>query len=160
MWNQSTLKLLLGWEDELLELLAPPLMFAKRRAQQFRRQFYLKNHNSTVNSKELLNWIISVNLEGHSVAIEALGRYHGPKENAVAMDKRPDKRELDSVAALLPAMAIEQFGYDPHAKRSPTVKEVQDLAASLGISMSDDTIRHYLRHGAKFIDAEWKPYSR
>jgi hypothetical protein len=154
------LKIIEYEDDEFLELLSPALVFAKRRAEQFCRQFHLERQNRKVNSEDLLSWINLVELEVHPTSHKMLTRFHGSKTGTETAGKRPDKRELDSVAALFTAMAIEQFGYVPSAKRSPTVKEIQDLAASLGISMSDDTIRHYLRHGAKFIDPEWMPNSR
>lgn len=154
------LKKLLDEPEDVLEEIAKPLAFARRRAEQFKRQFHTYRSESKIRSAEFLTWISAVDLDVHDKTLEALNRFHGESDAAIQMNKRPDKRELDSVAALFTAMAIEQFGYVPSAKRSPTVKEIQDLAASLGISMSDDTIRHYLRHGAKFIDPDWEPNSR
>jgi hypothetical protein len=154
------LKELLDEPEDVLEEIANPLAFAWRRSEQFKRKFHIYRPQAKINSTELLTWIMAVDLEVHDKTLEALNRFHGETDAAMPMSKRPDKRELDSVAALFTAMAIEQFGYVPSAKRSPTVKEIQDLAASLGISMSDDMIRHYLRHGAKFIDPDWEPNSR
>ena len=152
---------IIATEDEaLLTNIAPALGFAKRRAEQFRRQFYLWKSESTVDAKELLSWIISVDFDVHPKSFEVLQRFHGERSPTQNSRKRPDKRELDTVASLFTAMAFEQFGYDPNAKRSTTVKDIQELAASLGISMSDDMIRHYLRHGSNFISEDWEPHSR
>jgi len=151
---------LLKEEESLLETISNPLVFAKRRAEQFTRQFTLGQNIRSIQTDKLLDWINAVSLAVHTEALKHLERFHGKRGKLTAPHARPDARELDSVTTLFTAMAIEQFGYDPTAKRSPTVKEIQDLAASLGITMSDDTIRHYLRRGAKFIDPEWKPHSR
>ncbi|MBT0958665.1 hypothetical protein IV417_14845 [Alphaproteobacteria bacterium KMM 3653] len=147
-------------DEEVLELIAEPLVFAKRRSEQFKRQFGIVSERKKIPCKLLVAWIKSVDLEVHSVALEKLERFHSSPAEQSSPSKRPDKRELDSVAMLFTAMAIEQFGYVPTAKRGTTVKDIQDLAASLGITMSDDTIRHYLRLGASFIDKDWTPHSR
>ncbi len=134
--------------------------------EQFKRQFVIFSDYDKIKSGDLLQWVKHVDLDIHPKALSTLERFHGEPTKSLELQtreapgKRPDKRELDSIASLFTAVAIEQFGYDPTAKRSPTIKEIQNLAASLGIEMSDDTIRSYLRHGTKFIDPDWKPHER
>lgn len=154
---------LLDRDEEDLTIMAEPFGFAKRRAELFKRQFTLFQPYDRIEAKALLEWVKAVELEIHPETLQALERFHGIKGDASSAPEtynRPDKRELNSIASLFTAMAIEQFGYDPKAKRSPTVKEIQNLAASMGITISDDTIRSYLKLGAKFINPEWKPHTR
>lgn len=70
---------------------------------------------------------------------------------------KPDRREIDSVAQLFTAMAIDYLGYRPSDARSSIPKEIAELAASMGMTISDDTVRKYLKLGAKFIDPAWEP---
>ena len=72
-------------------------------------------------------------------------------------DKSPEPREIASMAKLLTAIAISEFGYDPTDKRSPIPREIQDLADLEGSSVSQDTIRKYLQTGAKYLPNGWKP---
>ena len=70
--------------------------------------------------------------------------------------KRPDKREVDKIAQILTAIAISELGYRPGAKRSPIPKEIADSAANMGLEISDDTIRKYLKIGASFLPDDWE----
>lgn len=69
--------------------------------------------------------------------------------------KRTDPREVDAVARILTAIAIEQFGYVPTARKSPIPTEIQGIADRLGISISVDTIRKYLQVGARDLPKDW-----
>lgn len=57
-------------------------------------------------------------------------------------------------------MTIEYLGYRPGQARSPIPKEIAELAASMGLSLSTDTILKYLRIGAKFLPKDWVPTGR
>lgn len=67
-----------------------------------------------------------------------------------------DKREILSLAKLLTAIAIEEYGYSPDAKRSPIPNEIENISAKFGIRVSSDTIRKYLMLGAKQLPKDWK----
>ena len=161
---QKTLYVEPGAEDNRTD----EAVFMSRRRELFVRALFNSRNPTEYKASTILDWIGRVHLEIHPSFREILDGMYSAEISSTPLSsalgngaaKRYDKREIDSIAQLFTAMAIEQFGYDPTAKRSPTVKEIQDLAASLGITMSDDTIRHYLRHGAKFIDPEWKPHNR
>jgi hypothetical protein len=70
--------------------------------------------------------------------------------------KGMDAREKLSMAKLLTAIAIDAYGYDPDAKRGPIPKELEGIAARLGLELTHDTIRSYLRLGAGQLPKDWK----
>lgn len=61
----------------------------------------------------------------------------------------PHPRSEKHYVALIAAMAINGYGYDPSAKQSPIPKELADLLTNeFGYALSDESIRGYLRVGA------------
>ncbi len=63
--------------------------------------------------------------------------------------KKPDSREIRSMACLVTAIAIKEYGYSPTAKRSPIPGEIEVICDHLGLSVSRETILKYLRLGAR-----------
>ena len=61
------------------------------------------------------------------------------------------------IAQLFTAMAIDQLGYNPRDSRGPIPKEIAEIIAEMGLAVSDDTVRKYLRIGSRQIPSEWKP---
>lgn len=59
-----------------------------------------------------------------------------------------DPRELRSLARLLTAIAIEEYGYQPSALRSPIPKEMESICDRQGLSVTRETILKFLRLGA------------
>jgi hypothetical protein len=54
--------------------------------------------------------------------------------------------ERDSLLKLVVVMAVKGYGYDPFStKKSTTVSEIESDLAQLGIALTDDTIRKYLK---------------
>jgi hypothetical protein len=139
-----------------------PLEFFLKRFEQLQRKFSYNGRDTEVMPPEFLQWAERFEFEVHPGFLEPLQRFHPaqPASGPAAKTKKPDKREVDSVAQLFTAMAIEQFGYDPRQARSPIPKEIGELAASLGMSITDETILKYLRIGANFISKDWKPGQR
>jgi DNA repair exonuclease SbcCD ATPase subunit len=66
-------------------------------------------------------------------------------------EKRLGARERESLLRLIIAMAIDGYGYDPKAGRSPTAKELSDHTLRLGLPLSDDTIRSYLNEAKELL---------
>jgi hypothetical protein len=58
-----------------------------------------------------------------------------------------ESRERVSLAKLITAMAIASYGYDPAARRSSIPKKIEDIATRLGLEITADTIRKFLREG-------------
>ena len=78
------------------------------------------------------------------------------KQEAATVLAKPDKREIDSIAQLFTAIAIDCLGDNPRSVRSPIPKEIADLASQLGMSITDDTVRKYLKLGGSFIAEGWE----
>ncbi len=148
--------------------LVPTIEFLIKRHEQFRRKYpHGPFGTSNASPRFIWDWIEEVRIDVHEGFRDALGRrlYQikvsteievQNKRNDSALGK-PDPREIDKITQLFAAMAIDQLGYQPSALRSPIPKEIADLAASMGLSISDDTVRKYLRRGAAFIPEGWKP---
>lgn len=142
--------------------LCKPLEFLVLRYEQMHRKFCRYGRDDTVMPRDFIEWADQFEFEVHPGFRERLKMFHPIQDSSTpaAAPRKHDKREVDSIAQLFTAMAIEQFGYVPDAPRSPTTKEIASLAASLGISITEDTILKYLRIGATFISPDWKPHER
>lgn len=139
-----------------------PIEFLVKRYEQLLRTFGRLVKEVHVSAREFLDWARRFEVEVHPDFLEPLRRYHAADDTGELPPPaaKQDRREIDSIAKLFTAMAIEQFGYDPGQTRSPATKEIADLATSLGMSITDDTIRKFLRLGAKFISPDWNPHKR
>ncbi|WP_115668774.1 hypothetical protein [Ciceribacter selenitireducens] len=63
-------------------------------------------------------------------------------------------RERDSLLKLVLGMAIDGYGFDVKAARSPTARELSDHLQRLGLSLSDDTIRAYLNEAKALLPGD------
>lgn len=52
-------------------------------------------------------------------------------------------------------MAMDVYGYDPTAARSPIPKEIEDIALRLGLQITADTVRKILREGSQYLPEGW-----
>ncbi len=137
------------------------LEFLLQRFEQLQRTFGRDRGNAAVDPKIFLAWAIRFEFAVHSEFLEPLQKFHrlAPVVGTVPARKQ-DQREVDKIAQLFTAMAIDHLGYVPSQARSPTPKEIGEIAAELGMSVTDETIRKYLRIGARFIAPDWKPKQR
>jgi hypothetical protein len=46
-------------------------------------------------------------------------------------------------------MAMDGYGFDPAANRSPVPKEISDALAKKGMSLDTDTVRRWLKEAAE-----------
>jgi hypothetical protein len=133
----------------------------------FTRGLNPRTHLTAFRHNQILDWINRVQLEVHpgfrrmlelNISRQAtVDAAPVPASPEVVTDAKFDAREKASLAKLLTAMAITEYGYNPDARRSPIPKEIQDIANRLGLEVSQDTIRHYLQMGARFLPEGWKP---
>jgi hypothetical protein len=146
----------------------PAIEFLIMRHEIFLRKFSSSYYGlGRVPPEFLAEWFAEINLPVHPdfarVIQERARMKSGHEERGAGSnhtEDKPvltDKREVEKIAQLFTAMAIDQLGYDPTAKRSPITKEIADLAAEMGLKISDDTVRKYLKLGAKQIPEDWKP---
>lgn len=156
--------LLTSLREDDPDKLWPVLRFLSRRREQFIRVFWFGDDERRVSPREFLNWVDRVDLEAHPEFLRLLRQFHGKGVGSSAATPTeappPDRREIDSIAQLFTAMAIDQLGYDPKQAKSPIPKEIADLAASMGLSVTPETVRKFLRLGASFIPPDWKREQR
>lgn len=69
---------------------------------------------------------------------------------AVEAEKPLSTRERQKLLQILLGMAIACYGHDPRATRTTTASAILTDLDTVGISVSDDTIRKYLRDSAEF----------
>ena len=75
------------------------------------------------------------------------------KEEA-ARNKPLSTRERETFLKIILGMAIEQYGYNPKSGRSDAPKKIADDFATLGISVSDDTVRQKLKDAFDTVELE------
>lgn len=145
--------------------LLAPIEFLVRRREQFDRKYPSGGYGKLRASPQFLyDWFTDVSLAVHPLFLDVLRRRvegkaspQGSVSQVEVAPAKTDQREVDKIAQLFTVMAIDHLGYDPKAKRSPASKEIADLAAGMGLSVTDDTVRKYLKLGARFIPKDWKP---
>jgi hypothetical protein len=72
----------------------------------------------------------------------------------VVPEKSLGTREQESLLKLVIGMAVAGYGYDPKAERSPQIPEIAGDLELAGISMSDDTVRKWLRAAAELLPSK------
>lgn len=99
---------------------------------------------------ELTAWIHEVELEVPEKFRSSFQKRFEPLSVGKPSQKnaKVDRRELNSIAKLLTVVAIEQFDYQPSSPRSRVPAKIKDMADRLGLELSEDTIRKFLRLGA------------
>lgn len=60
-------------------------------------------------------------------------------------------RERTTLLKMIAGMANDGYGYDPSASRSPFPKELEGILDSLGMPVSDDTIRRWLKEASEYL---------
>lgn len=142
--------------------LCRPLEYLVLRYEQLYRTFGRYRRDTIVYPDPFILWVNKVQFEVHPAFFEPLVRYHSESSPApeAGSPGKQDQREVDKIAQLFTALAIDNLGYDPNQSRSPTAREIGEIAASMGMSITDETIRKYLRLGAEFIPKDWKPKKR
>lgn len=147
-----------------IERLSAPAHFLVMRCRQLTRKFITGPYDSHIGPRTFLAWAEQVSFEVHDEFLSHLRQYHdeapeslqAPGANGQAA-KKPDQREIDKIAQLFTALAIDGYGYRPLLGRSSIPNEIADIASAMGMEISTDTILKYLRHGAKFIPDGWEP---
>lgn len=66
-------------------------------------------------------------------------------------DKPQTTTELNNMLKLIIGMAIKGYRHDPAASKSNAPKEIADDLAELGMSITDDTVRKYLKQAKNTV---------
>ena len=147
---------------------SPARTYALRRHELIDRTFNKGALGSKTKPAALAEWVNAVDLDVHPGFARMLKNLTGftqiermssdaPVIKSTPTEKSPEPREIASMAKLLTAIAISEFGYDPTDKRSPIPREIQEISDLEGLGVSKDTIRKYLQTGAKYLPDGWKP---
>ncbi len=144
----------------------PIVEFMQARKELFRREFNPYRGSTTHKASSYLDWIKSVELKVHPAFLRMLEKM---VQRTVVADPKPkteltsdslemfDPREKLSLAKLIVVIAIREYGYDPTSKKSPIPREIENIAAELGLTLSNETIRKYLQLGSRELPKGWKP---
>ena len=145
----------------------PAKTFALRRHGLIDRTFNKGSFGSKTRPAALAEWVNAVDLDVHPGFTRMLANLTGFSQfermsskakpsRSDSTEKQPEPREIASMSKLLTAIAINEFGYNPLDRRSPIPREIQEIADLQGLGVSQDTIRKYLRTGAKYLPDDWK----
>ena len=73
-------------------------------------------------------------------------------QRAIPAEAKPlSTRERDSLLKLVIGMAVNGYGFQPRAARSPVPSDVAGDLEQLGIGLDVDTVRKYLKEGAELL---------
>ena len=162
------------FEDQIAPTSHPPkqpnyaMDFASRRHELVIRKFDPRRLNWRVKRQGLVDWVREVELDVHPGFAEMLAKLSGstssykmlPETLGEAMGSKAacdEPREVGTMAKLLVAIAISEFGYDPKSRRSPIPAEIEKLADLRGVSVSKETVLKYLRMGSEYLPDDWEP---
>jgi hypothetical protein len=142
------------------------------------RNFPLVRLGEAIKASLFIDWLAAERLPLPSRLVEAFSEFGHPKtdwkslaeksllENKALIDRvssletalanfavsgSANTKERESLQKLVIGMAVKGYRYDPKVGRSGTPKEIADDLAALGISLSDDTVRKYLKDAAEFL---------
>lgn len=138
--------------------------FLLRRIDQMQRAFDPAGYGWRIDPGSFLSWVDRVEFEVHPEYLRLLRAFHGREASRTdslaasengnsASSGRENPREVDTMARLFLVIAMEKLGYDPKNRRSSIAKAIVDMASKHGISVSEDTVRKYLRRGASLSGA-------
>lgn len=132
-----------------------PMEYLLARRKQMARQFPTYGRGRKISPLELFAWIEQVELDVHP---EFNSKYltARPQKAPELETVRLDHREKTSMLQLIVTMAVGGYGYEPGKPRSQTPKEIENDAAELGIEVSAETVRKYLRSSESQISADWR----
>ena len=87
--------------------------------------------------------------EAHSETQARLNELNAQLEGSV--DRPGWIRERESLLKMIIGMAVEKFGYDPKAAKSPTTDRIATALRTHGISLDGDTVRKYLHDARELL---------
>jgi hypothetical protein len=78
----------------------------------------------------------------------------GPDKGRDERKRRPEteEREKNTLLKMVAGMAIRGYKFNPRASRSPVPGEIADDVRSLGLEISDDTVRKWLHQAADLVE--------
>lgn len=90
-------------------------------------------------------------LRSGTVMAAEVARVEARSRDKPEQDKSLSTAERSSLLKLVIGMAIKGYSFDPMSKKNSTPKEIVDDLAGLGIPLTDDTARKYLREAVDTV---------
>lgn len=72
-------------------------------------------------------------------------------DNTNEKPKNIHTKEKETLLKMIAGMAVDGYGYDPLASRSPVTKEIADMLAEKGIALDPDTVRKWLKEATELL---------
>jgi len=73
------------------------------------------------------------------------------KQETAVTPTKESPRVIENLQKALIAVAMDCYGYDPAAKGNTAVTDIQKALDKIGLTLSENTIRDYLKKGAQLI---------
>ena len=138
--------------------LHPVQQYLVRQFELVRRKFDPQGFDWSVNPIKLRKWVLEAGVSTHPQFLDYIGAadhdHSAAKKDGAA--EKIDKREKIALAKLVAALAIDGYGYNPGSIRSPIPKEIEGICDKLGLGLTSETIRKYLRLGATHLPDGWR----
>lgn len=107
---------------------------------------YLKKYDPNI-EKEISSFNMDDFLSMYGRVRELEAKLCDPPDSP--KEKLLSTRERETLLKLIIGMAVDGYGYDPFATRSPLAKELSEIFSLQGIPISDDTVRKWLQEAAQ-----------
>ena len=91
---------------------------------------------------------------------ERLAALEAANHEASKTDQLIGVREQDSLLKLVIGMAIQQYIYDPKAKRNKAVPNIAEDLALSGVPLDPDTVRKWLKIASEIVPGEFRDEDR
>jgi len=95
-----------------------------------------------VNTKELLK------CQPISLKID---EKNSDKSPAILIEKPLHLKEKETLLKMVIGMAMDGYGYDPLASKSPIPAQLSNILAEQGMALDVDTVRKWLKQGAELV---------
>lgn len=85
-----------------------------------------------------------------------IAELRGSKKAAADSKASSVQKSFNTILKLVGGMAIAVYNYNPHERRSDTIRQIQSDLDLKGITLDADTIRKWVREGAAHVEAAAK----
>ena len=102
-----------------------------------------------ITRSEVARWLLAVqhnshyNFDSNSIVVGS--------SNSNDPERTLGKRERETLLKIVVGMAIKGYAYNPNSAKNTATKDIATDLAGLGINVSDDTVRKYLREAVSTV---------
>ena len=120
-----------------------PLVYFHQTDEQTEQEMLDSLITAKVKPKEFVDWVSGLPMD-IPILVEQ-------KNNSADLSEK----ERTSLLKMIIAMAIDGYGHDPKANKSPTTGDIANAIRLHGLSLNEDTIRRYLKESATLLPSDW-----